>query len=39
MVSKEPQRAIRGKRDKVITIADGRITETGMKKGNRRHSH
>lgn len=37
--SKEPQRAIRGRRDKAINVADGRITGTDMKKGNRRHVH
>lgn len=39
MVSKELQKAIRGKKDMVINIADGRITEIGMKKVNRRHVH
>lgn len=39
LVSTEPQKAIRGKGDKVINTADGRLTRTGMKKGNRGHAH
>lgn len=38
-VSKEFQKAIRGKREKDVTIANGRVTGTGMRKGNRRYVH
>lgn len=39
MVSKELQKAIRGKKDTIINIAGGRMTEIGTKKVNRRHVH
>lgn len=39
MVSKEPRKVIRGKEGKDISVTNGRIRGTGMKKGNRRHDH